>query len=135
MLSILISFPVFSFTGLSRPAYKLFFVSFKISSISSSDRSANLDVAIFVFSKRYTDDGESRDIRVQLFYVTNKRRASGQQIGPGPTDRKLLTFNRSLIHGFLDFKKKAFSTGTPVFSTNKNDRHDITEILLNVALR
>jgi hypothetical protein len=24
-----------------------------------------------------------------------------------------LTFNRSLIHGFLDFKKKAFSTGTP----------------------
>ena len=67
MLSNLISFPVFSFTGLSRPAYKLFFVSFKISSISSSDRSANLDVAIFVFSKRYTDDRESRDIRVQLF--------------------------------------------------------------------
>ena len=67
MLSILISFPVFSFTGLSRPAYKLFFVSFKISSISSSDRSANLDVAIFAFSKRYTDDRESRDIHVQLF--------------------------------------------------------------------
>jgi hypothetical protein len=67
MLSILISFPVFRFTGLLRPAYKLFFVSYKISSISSSDRSANLDVAIFVFSKRYTDDRESRDIRVQLF--------------------------------------------------------------------
>jgi hypothetical protein len=68
MLSILISFPVFSFTGLSRPAYKLFFVSFKISSISSSDRSANLDRrTIFDFSKRYTDDRESRDIRVQLF--------------------------------------------------------------------
>ena len=67
MLSILISFPVFSFTGLSRPAYKLFFVSFKISSISSSDWSANLDVAIFVFSKRYTDDRESRDIRMQIF--------------------------------------------------------------------
>jgi hypothetical protein len=65
MLSILISFPGFSFTGLSRPAYKLFFVSFKIS-ISSSDRSANLDVAIFVFSKRYMDDRESLDIRVQL---------------------------------------------------------------------
>ena len=29
MLSILISFPVFSFTGLSRPAYKLFFISYK----------------------------------------------------------------------------------------------------------
>jgi hypothetical protein len=27
-----------------------------------------------------------------------------------------------------------FSSGTPVFSTNKTDRHDITEILLNVAL-
>jgi len=26
MLSILISFPVFSFTGLSRPAYKLFLI-------------------------------------------------------------------------------------------------------------
>jgi hypothetical protein len=67
MLPILISFHTFSFTGISRPAYKLFFVSFKISSISSSDRSANLDVAIFVFSKRYTDDRESRDICLQLF--------------------------------------------------------------------
>jgi hypothetical protein len=27
-----------------------------------------------------------------------------------------------------------FSTGTPVSSTNKTDRHDITEILLKVAL-
>ena len=27
-----------------------------------------------------------------------------------------------------------FSPGTPVSSTNKNDRHDITEILLKVAL-
>ena len=27
-----------------------------------------------------------------------------------------------------------FSTGTPVFSTNKTDCHDITEILLKVAL-
>ena len=26
-----------------------------------------LDVVIFVFGKRYTDDKESRDIRVQLF--------------------------------------------------------------------
>jgi hypothetical protein len=67
MLSILISFPVYSFTDLSRPANKLFFVSFKISSMSSSDRSANLDVAVFVFSKRYTDHRESRDIHVQLF--------------------------------------------------------------------
>jgi hypothetical protein len=50
--------------------------------------------------KRYTNDRESRDIRVRLFYVTNTSRASGQQIGPGPTDRKLLTINRSLIQGF-----------------------------------
>jgi hypothetical protein len=27
-----------------------------------------------------------------------------------------------------------FSPGPPVFSTNKTDRHDITEILLKVAL-
>jgi hypothetical protein len=27
-----------------------------------------------------------------------------------------------------------FSLGTPVSSTNKTDRHDITEILLKVAL-
>ena len=27
-----------------------------------------------------------------------------------------------------------FSSGTPVFSTNEIDRHDITEILLKVAL-
>ena len=27
-----------------------------------------------------------------------------------------------------------FSPGTPVSSTNKSDRHDITEILLKVAL-
>jgi hypothetical protein len=36
-----------------------------------------------------------------------KSRASGQQIGPGPTDRKLLTVNRSLIQGFLDLKKNS----------------------------
>jgi hypothetical protein len=27
-----------------------------------------------------------------------------------------------------------FSSGTPVFSTNKTDRHEITEIFFNVAL-
>ena len=80
---------------------------FKIFSISSSDRSANLDVANFVFSKRYTDNRQSRDIRVQLSYATNKSRASGQQMGPGSTDRKLLTVNRSLIQGFFDFLKNS----------------------------
>jgi hypothetical protein len=28
----------------------------------------------------------------------------------------------------------SFSPGTPLFSTNKTDRHDIAEILLKVAL-
>jgi hypothetical protein len=28
-----------------------------------------------------------------------------------------------------------FSPGTPVSSTNKTDRHDITEILVNLAVR
>jgi hypothetical protein len=31
-------------------------------------------------------------------------------------------------------KNRWFSPGTPVSSTNKTDRHDITEILLKVAL-
>jgi hypothetical protein len=30
---------------------------------------------------------------------------------------------------------RQFSPGPPVFSTNKTDRHDITEILLKVALK
>jgi hypothetical protein len=30
--------------------------------------------------------------------------------------------------------RSGFSPGTPVSSTNKTDRHDITEILLKVAL-
>ena len=32
------------------------------------------------------------------------------------------------------FVSDRFSSGTPVFSTNKTDRHDTTEILLKVAL-
>jgi hypothetical protein len=32
-------------------------------------------------------------------------------------------------------KNPGFSPGPPVSSTNKNDRHDITEILLKVALK
>ena len=34
----------------------------------------------------------------------------------------------------LTYLLGGFSRGTPVSSTNKIDRHDITEILLNVAL-
>jgi hypothetical protein len=34
----------------------------------------------------------------------------------------------------MDFDSNRFSPGTPVFSNNKTDRHDIAEILLKVAL-
>jgi hypothetical protein len=34
-------------------------------------------------------------------------KVSGQQIGPGPIDRKLLTVNISMIQGFLDFFKNS----------------------------
>ena len=42
----------------------------------------------------------------------------------------------SIRHYVIKFvsDKSVFSQGTPVSSTNKTDRHDITEILLKVAL-
>jgi hypothetical protein len=40
-------------------------------------------------------------------------------------------FNITLGH---KFKGRWFSPGIPVSSTNKTDRHDITQILLKVAL-
>ena len=55
-------------------------------------------------------------------------------------------FSRQLIRTFMfliiirgghrcpDRMVVVFSTGIPVSSTNKTDRHDITEILLKVAL-
>jgi hypothetical protein len=41
-----------------------------------------------------------------------------------------------VIHVFSDLRRTVrwFSLGTPVSSANKTDRHDITEILLKVAL-
>ena len=36
---------------------------------------------------------------------------------------------------FVLYQGRWFSPGTPVSSTNKTDRHDITEILLKAALR
>ena len=43
---------------------------------------------------------------------------------------------RGVQHYVIKFVAKGrwFSPGTPVSSTNKNDRHNITEILLKVAL-
>ena len=42
----------------------------------------------------------------------------------------------SIQHYVIKFVSESwwFSSGTPVFSTNKTHRHDITEILLKVAL-
>ena len=46
-------------------------------------------------------------------------------------------FNRNCVlytYMYLTVTGQWFSPGTPVSYTNKTDRHDITEILLNVAL-
>jgi len=40
----------------------------------------------------------------------------------------------SIQHYVIKFVRAWFSTGTPISSTNKTDCHDITEILLKVAL-
>jgi hypothetical protein len=40
----------------------------------------------------------------------------------------------SIQHCVVKLVSLWFSPGTPVSSTNKTDRHDITEILLKVAL-
>jgi hypothetical protein len=47
------------------------------------------------------------------------------------TRTRLVFFNFRLVS---DLRQVKFSPGTSVFSTNKTDRHDITEILLKVAL-
>ena len=39
-----------------------------------------------------------------------------------------------MLHFQLFAAGQGFSAGTPVFSTNETDRHDISEILLKVAL-
>jgi hypothetical protein len=38
------------------------------------------------------------------------------------------------MRGVINTSGGCFSPGTPVSTTNKTDRHDITEILLKVAL-
>jgi hypothetical protein len=39
-----------------------------------------------------------------------------------------------MFSGNIEATGRGFSPGPPVSSTNKTDRHDITEILLKVAL-
>jgi hypothetical protein len=64
------------------------------------------------------------------------------------THTSLSSIRRGFEHGFVTYKKSAasdkvyqllshgqwFSPGTPVSSTTKTGRHEITEILLKVAL-
>jgi hypothetical protein len=48
--------------------------------------------------------------------------------------RAYFVMHTFLVVTFLLAAGRWFSPGTPVSSTNKTDRHDITEILLKVAL-
>jgi hypothetical protein len=49
--------------------------------------------------------------------------------------RAYFVMHTFLVFTFLLEAGRWFSPGTPVSSTNKTDRHDITEILLKVALK
>jgi len=55
-----------------------------------------------------------------------------------PITTEVVSSNPMAIHGEVYLIQLAiglwFSAGTPVSSTNKTDHHDITEILLKVAL-
>ena len=54
-----------------------------------------------------------------------------------PAQARCTRYNIRYVTEFVnDFSATCrwFSQCTPVFSTNKTDRHDITEILLKVAL-
>jgi len=52
-----------------------------------------------------------------------------------PTHGEIYSIQHYVIKFVSDLRQVShFSLGTPVSSTNKTDRHDITEILLKVAL-
>ena len=52
-----------------------------------------------------------------------------------PTHGEVYSIQHYVIKFVSDLRQvSVFSTGTPVSSTNKTDSHDITEILLKVAL-
>ena len=52
-----------------------------------------------------------------------------------PRSGEVYSIKHYVIKFVSDFRQVGwFSPGTPVFSTNKTDRHNITEILLEVAL-
>ena len=56
-------------------------------------------------------------------------------VSSNPVHDEVYSMQHNVIK-FVSYLRQVgkFSSGTPVFSTNKTDRHDITEILLKVAL-
>jgi hypothetical protein len=54
-------------------------------------------------------------------------------VSSNPTNGKVYSIQHYVIK-FVSDLRQVFSPGTPVSSTNKTDRHDITEILLKLTL-
>jgi len=55
-------------------------------------------------------------------------------VSSNPAQARLCSIQHYVIKFVRDFERWVVFTGYSVFSTNKTDRHDITEILLKVAL-
>jgi hypothetical protein len=56
-------------------------------------------------------------------------------VGSNPVHCEVYSIQHYVIKFDSDLRQVGgFSLGTPVFSTNKTDHHDITEILLKVTL-
>jgi len=55
-------------------------------------------------------------------------------VGSNPANGEVYSIQHYVIKVFRNLRQIGhFSPGTPVSSTNKSDRHDITELLLKVA--
>jgi hypothetical protein len=117
MFSILISFPVFSFTGLSRPAYKLFFISFK-GALSAkivnfcypyklSDMIDALIKRVSVTYKCY-EMYAHRGKKVQLLVFWDRSR-NGRHLSALFTGFAESSLKSTTMHFFLIFCKSAFS--------------------------
>jgi hypothetical protein len=59
---------------------------------------------------------------------------TGQWFSPGTQKENQDVCKLTLFTLFSLIRSIQYVFGTPVSSTNKSDRHDITEIVLNVAL-
>jgi hypothetical protein len=57
-------------------------------------------------------------------------------MGSNPAHGEMYTIQHYVIKCVSDLRRvDGFSLGTPVSSSNKTDRHDITKLLLKVALK